>query len=183
MLRLKHLGESVLRTGLICDALRAGLRPVARCTRLRAQRPCRAMRVGAPEGELSRRDKRGHPGVSPKGKALVYISLAYLQKTFDRTEKMCYHIVVQGCDEDTPRWKTPREEPFWCNGSVIGTRLDTTSEPPGGNAGTGTPVTASMSDGLGRNQGGTVEYFCIPPLFRQGMGYFLYPPPQFRYKI
>ena len=49
---------------------------------------------------------------------------------------------------------------------------DTTSEPPGGNTGTGTPVNASMSDGLRRNQGGTVEYFCIPPLIVQGVGIF-----------
>ena len=29
-----------------------------------------------------------------------------------------------------------------------------------------------MSDGLRRNQGGTVEYFCIPPLIVQGVGIF-----------
>ena len=52
---------------------------------------------------------------------------------------------------------------------------DTTSEPPGGNAGTGAPVIASMSDGICRNQGGTVEYFCIPPLIHSGGGDFLYP--------
>ena len=34
---------------------------------------------------------------------------------------------------------------------------DTTSEPHGGNAMTGAPVKAPMSDGLCRNQGGTVE--------------------------
>ena len=53
---------------------------------------------------------------------------------------------------------------------------DTTSELPVGNGRTGAPVTVPMSDGAGRNQGGTVEYFCIPPLYRQGMGLFLYPP-------
>ena len=40
---------------------------------------------------------------------------------------------------------------------------DTTSEPPGRNARTGAPVKASMSDGYGRNQGGTVEYFVSHP--------------------
>ena len=29
-----------------------------------------------------------------------------------------------------------------------------------------------MSDGLCRNQGGTVEYICIPPLIFQGVGIF-----------
>ena len=53
---------------------------------------------------------------------------------------------------------------------------DTTSEPPGGNARMGAPITASMSDGASRNQGGTVEYFCIPPLIRQGMGLFFAHP-------
>ena len=49
---------------------------------------------------------------------------------------------------------------------------DTTSEPLTGNGQTGAPVKAPMSDGSRRNQGGTVEYICIPPLFRQGMGIF-----------
>ena len=50
---------------------------------------------------------------------------------------------------------------------------DTTSEPPDGNIGTGAPVNASMSGSSGSNQGGTVEYFCIPPLFFQGVGIFI----------
>ena len=50
--------------------------------------------------------------------------------------------------------------------------VDTTSEPLTGNGQTGAPVKAPMSDGESRNQGGTVEYLCIPPLFRQGMGIF-----------
>ena len=37
----------------------------------------------------------------------------------------------------------------------------TTSEPHCGNAMPGTPVTASMSDGENRNQGGTVEYKAV----------------------
>ena len=41
-----------------------------------------------------------------------------------------------------------------------------------GNAMPGAPVTASMSDGESRNQGGTVEYICIPPLRVQGVGIF-----------
>ena len=61
---------------------------------------------------------------------------------------------------------------------------DTTSEPLTGNGQTGAPVKAPMSDGESRNQGGTVEYFCIPPLFRQGMGIFLpFPRKDMRYKI
>ena len=59
---------------------------------------------------------------------------------------------------------------------------DTTSEPLTGNGQTGAPVKAPMSDGESRNQGGTVEYICIPPLFRQGMGIF-YTLPQERYEI
>ena len=54
---------------------------------------------------------------------------------------------------------------------------DTTSEPLTGNGQTGAPVKASMSDGEGRNQGGTVEYDLYPTPEFQGMGYFLYPPP------
>ena len=62
--------------------------------------------------------------------------------------------------------------------------VDTTSEPLTGNGQTGAPVKAPMSDGESRNQGGTVEYFCIPPLFRQGMGIFLpFPRKDMRYKI
>ena len=63
-------------------------------------------------------------------------------------------------------------------------RNDTTSEPWGGNALPGAPVTASMSDGESRNQGGTVEYFCIPPLFVQGVGFFMPSPERdIRYEI
>ena len=53
---------------------------------------------------------------------------------------------------------------------------DTTSEPLGGNSRTGTPVKASMSGSFGSNQGGTVEYFCIPPLIFQGVGIFYTSP-------
>ena len=54
---------------------------------------------------------------------------------------------------------------------------DTTSELCGGNIAPGTPVKASMSGSVFRgNQGGTVEYFCIPPLIFQGVGIFYTSP-------
>ena len=78
----------------------------------------------------------------------MHISSGYLQKPFDNPGKMCYVKRVQGSDEDTPRRMMPREEPTWCNGSALGTRLDTTSEPLTGNGQTGAPVKAPMSDGF-----------------------------------
>ena len=58
--------------------------------------------------------------------------------------------------------KTLREEPV--GGKAPGhCQSDTTSEPQGRNALPGAPVKASMSDGYGRNQGGTVEYFVSHP--------------------
>ena len=66
-------------------------------------------------------------------------------------------LVVKSCDEDIRFGKILREGP-------VGARLcipaanDTTSEPTAGNGCPGTPVNASMSGGLVRNQGGTVEY-------------------------
>ena len=58
--------------------------------------------------------------------------------------------------------KTLREEPV--GGKAPGhCQSDTTSEPPGRNARMGAPITASMSDGVCRNQGGTVEYFVSHP--------------------
>ena len=53
----------------------------------------------------------------------------------------------------------------------------TTSEPQAGNGPPGAPVTASMSDGFGRNQGGTVEYICIPPLIEFRGWVFFIPSP------
>ena len=65
----------------------------------------------------------------------VHKSHGYLQKPFDIPEKMCYPNRVQGSDEDTPRRKSPREEPGWCNGSVNGNRriplLSRPAEMPG----------------------------------------------------
>ena len=54
---------------------------------------------------------------------------------------------------------------------------DTTSEPQIGNGLPGAPVNASMSDGLRRNQGGTVEYNLYPTPDCSGGGYFLYLSP------
>lgn len=59
--------------------------------------------------------------------------------------------------------KIPREGPPVLKGSCTPARSDTTSEPQAGNGLPGTPVSASMSDGLRRNQGGTVEYFVSHP--------------------
>ena len=62
--------------------------------------------------------------------------------------------------------------------------MDTTSEPRVGNGPPCAPVKAPMSDGESRNQGGTVEYFCIPPLIFRGWVFFI-PSPKgdIRYKI
>lgn len=54
----------------------------------------------------------------------------------------------------------------------------TTSEPSGGNAGSGAPVTASMSGSCGCNQGGTVEYILYPTPDLSGVG-FLHTCPQY----
>ena len=66
-------------------------------------------------------------------------------------------------DEDTLFRQGPQRERHLVQGVWISAGEDTTSELSGGNAGTGAPVTASMSDGCGRNQGGTVEYFVSHP--------------------
>jgi len=59
--------------------------------------------------------------------------------------------------------KIPRERYIWCKYFVTLPGPDTTSEPQGRNALPGSPVKATMSDGLCRNQGGTVEYFVSHP--------------------
>ena len=58
--------------------------------------------------------------------------------------------------------KTLREEPV--GGKASGNcQSDTTSEPQIGNGLPGVPVIVPMSDGVCRNQGGTVEYFVSHP--------------------
>ena len=68
--------------------------------------------------------------------------------------------------------KIPREGATLVQGIRTPADSDTTSEPQGRNALPGAPVIVPMSDGCCRNQGGTVEYFCIPPLIFQGVGIF-----------
>ena len=59
--------------------------------------------------------------------------------------------------------KIPREDVTLVQ-DVCNTALDdTTSELLTGNGQTGAPVTVPMSDGVCRNQGGTVEYFVSHP--------------------
>ena len=70
---------------------------------------------------------------------------------------------MNGCDEDTPLADPLREEPTLVKRLCAERPADTTSEPWGRNAPPGAPVRASMSDGYGRNQGGTVEYFVSHP--------------------
>ena len=88
------------------------------------------------------------------------------------------HFIRKSCDEDTRLRKDSQREIRMVRGSRTPAASDTTSEPPGGNARTGAPVKASMSDGLCRNQGGTVECFCIPPLIFQGWDIFICPKPR-----
>ena len=59
--------------------------------------------------------------------------------------------------------KIPREDAILVQGSRNPAGGDTTSELWGRNAPPGAPVTVPMSDGLCRNQGGTVEYFVSHP--------------------
>ena len=59
--------------------------------------------------------------------------------------------------------KIPREDAILVQGVCNTAPDDTTSEPQGRNALPGAPVTVPMSDGLCRNQGGTVEYFVSHP--------------------
>ena len=68
-----------------------------------------------------------------------------------------------------------REGLIWCESSErVG--YDTTSEPSVGNGRSGAPVIVPMSDGYGRNQGGTVEYESYPTPVFAGGGLFLYLP-------
>ena len=69
----------------------------------------------------------------------------------------------KSCDEDMRSGKIPREDATLVQGIRTPAENDTTSEPQERNVLPGTPVKASMSDGLRRNQGGTVEYFVSHP--------------------
>ena len=80
--------------------------------------------------------------------------------------------IVKSCDEDPAQGKTLREESTTLRGLCETTMRHTTSEPMVGNSHPGAPVNASMSGSVCCNQGGTVEYFCIPPLIFQGVGIF-----------
>ena len=71
-----------------------------------------------------------------------------------------------------PQGKMPREEAALLKGFCTPALRPTTSELQTGNGLPGAPVIASMSGRAICNQGGTVEYFCIPPLIFQGVGIF-----------
>ena len=73
--------------------------------------------------------------------------------------------------------KIPREDATLVQGICNPAAVDTTSEPQAGNGLPGAPVIASMSDGPGRNQGGTVEYCLYPTPDLSGAGIF-YTFPQ-----
>ena len=73
--------------------------------------------------------------------------------------------------------KIPREDVTLVQDARNTAPDDTTSELLTGNGQTGAPVTVPMSDGFCRNQGGTVEYFCIPPLIQSGDGIIFMPSP------
>lgn len=70
-----------------------------------------------------------------------------MAENLDSAGKLCYHLCVKGCDEDTRKGKIPREEAALVKGFRIPAFCDTTSEPWGRNVPPGTPVKASMSDG------------------------------------
>ncbi len=79
------------------------------------------------------------------------------EKIIDKRKKRCYDTDYKSCDEDTLFRKDTQRGASLVRWPCKPAGADTTSELSGGNAGTGAPVKASMSGGLGRNQGGTVE--------------------------
>ena len=85
---------------------------------------------------------------------------------------MCYISYEKSSDEDTRSGNVSQRETQLGARVLYTYRNDTTSEPYGGNAIPGSPVNATMSGEEIRNQGGTVEYFCIPPLITSGVGIF-----------
>ena len=76
---------------------------------------------------------------------------------------MCYIFYGKSSDEDMRFGHASQRGTHFGERVLYAYRFDTTSEPYGGNAIPGAPVNASMSDGPGRNQGGTVEYFVSHP--------------------
>jgi hypothetical protein len=89
---------------------------------------------------------------------------------------MCYIFYGKSSDEDMRFGHASQRGTHFGERVLYAYRFDTTSEPYGGNAVPGSPVKATMSGEVIRNQGGTVEYFCIPPLIFQGW-VFLSPAP------
>ena len=73
------------------------------------------------------------------------------------------------------RSKIPREDATLVQGIRTPAAVDTTSELTVGNGCSGAPVTASMSDGFCRNQGGTVDYFVSHPWFFRGGYFYIFP--------
>ena len=90
---------------------------------------------------------------------------------------MCYISYEKSSDEDTRSGNASQRETHFGGRVLYAYRFDTTSEPPVGNSRSGAPVTVPMSGEAIRNQGGTVEYFCIPPLILIGGWVFFIPSP------
>ena len=103
----------------------------------------------------------------------------FLGAGIDNPFKICYILYVKSCDEDTRSGRASQREIQLGARVLYAPRNDTTSEPSVGNSRSGAPVIVPMSGGAIRNQGGTVEYLCIPPLIFSGDGYFLYLPQGF----
>ena len=87
-------------------------------------------------------------------------------------------LLQKGFDEDTRFGKILREGAALVKGIRTPAVSVTTSEPPGGNAGTGPPVTAAMSGGLAPQPGWNRGILnCIPPLIFQGWDFVYLLPP------
>ena len=109
--------------------------------------------------------------------ALLFPSTGFFFPRGLTFEKKCVKFLSRKATTKTRvLGQLPREGPVCCNGPAFLPETIPLPSRIGGNAMPGAPVTASMSDGVCRNQGGTVEYFCIPPLILSGDGYFLYLP-------
>ena len=93
---------------------------------------------------------------------------------FDTAAQKCYDSDVKGCDEDLASVRIPERSAPCCKRSVPLQICRTASEPPGGNAGTGAPVKASMSGGAcaaTRVEPWNVQH-PTPDLFRGGIFVF-----------